>query len=563
MKYIQNLAIILTLCILAFACKKPMNEIRETDYPRAFSPIGLNEMQGGFGEVNIVWRAIDDAFVYELQVSEGDNLQFTNIVRTIETEQTNVNLTGLLGETRYSVRVRAKSFKSGQEDSKWYGITFVTNPEQLFYNVRGDDIRTTGLTVRWTPNSEVTILYVDSDDEDVDEIGEIDITPEEKAAGVKIITGLEHSTPYRIRIYNDELLRGTVFATTKWRPSGDDVIELALTDDLRTYMQNSANIGKTLLLPEGYVFTTENDIAIAGSMHIYGDPDGDPVVIYVNKGSGLFQFPTSSGAVIDFENITIENIVPDANTAHVFTVNGAFNVARVMFKNCRIANFGRGVNRLQGTTIIDEYIFDDCILEDIGNKEGNYATFDIEGNSAVKYILFRNSTINGHGGPFIRYHDTYRGPVPTDSIRLENVTFYNALTRPTQAGAQWFIRTENPTATPNPIPGGTRVIMSNVILGSTGPSTMDAYNGHTEYANSGGTLILDNVWRTNDWRQLTNVDGVVQNAFPEGLNPAGNAPALVQNFNGGAADVFVDPTAGNFRVKATGAISNAGDPRWR
>ena len=285
------------------ACSEPMDQITGIDYPSAFSPIGLKVELGTFDKATVRWDVIDDARSYVVQLSQNDKLEFNDVI-TYETELLEQLLTDLWGETSYSVRVKSKAFNEGQEDSKWYGMVFRTNAEQIFKTVAADDIKTSQIIVRWEPNAEVTHLIVSQG------IGEIILTQAEKAAGEKRLTGLIPDAEHTISIYNGEQRRGVVTAKTKWRPHGEGVIEVQEGDDLRAITENVANIGKIIYLPESFIYELPDDLGmlIAGTMSLYGDPDAEDkpkIKFFGDGGKRCFILPENAETIL-FTNIAIE-----------------------------------------------------------------------------------------------------------------------------------------------------------------------------------------------------------------------------------------------------------------
>ena len=313
-------------------------------------------------------------------------------------------------------------------------------------------------------------------------------------------------------------------------------VYLEIGDDLKAVMEELSSVGKTIILPAGYEFTITAPIGIPGSMTISGATEGQRPKISVAREGDAFSFPSEAGATITFENVEIVNTrdVQPANAGHVFNPNGNFEIAEIAFINCRIANFSRNMIRMRTGVVIDNFVIDNCILEDMGNNEGNYGFFHVEsGASNVKNISITNSTFIRQGGHLIFYHDVITES--NESIKIENCTFFDALTR-NNTSAQWFIKVNA---------SNSNITLSNLILGSTRDAVV-----HNEYlAGAGATFSATNVWTTNDWTTTNN--------FP--------ASAGIQNYNGTAADLFADPANGDLTIKdlTFAGAATAGDPRWR
>lgn len=531
----------LALIALFNACQEPMKEITGYDYPRAFSPVSLTVVRGTFDVATISWSVIDNSKSYVIELSEGDSLQFNNIVATYETDLMSQTLTGLLAETMYSIRIKAKAFNEDQDDSQWASIAFKTNPEQIFYAVANEDIKTGRITVRWTPNAEVTNITVNHG------IGDIPLTPEEIAAGVKTLTGLESNTTYTITIYNGEQKRGTLTVTTKWRPSGENVVELAIGDNLRTVIADPANIGKIIYLPEGYEYTWAGGTTAVGGFTLYGDPDGDRPVITCSTGTPLLLDGLTSGNdVIHFENI---NFVC-ANTSGYFinqgtvAANNACSIKSLSFENCRLADFGRSIVRTQALNErFDTIRINNCLIEYCSQESGqNYALIQSTvAFEAFPNIILTNTTVNNSYSNFLNVSGG-AGQASGKNITIENVTFYKTVGSNSATPDNRFL-----------IDGGNNsplnISINNCIFGSVrGVGNERGYR-----MNVNGVFTSTGNYVTKDW---VTVADATQNP------PYQDIPAT--KYNGDCVNLFVDPANGDFHIKDASFVGKgvAGDPRW-
>ena len=98
-------------------------------------------------------------------------------------------ITGLDGETQYSFRVQATD-GDATRDSKWSGVYAKTEAEQLFKNVKEEDIKAKEVTLRWTAGEEAATITLTP--------GNIvyNITAADIAAGAATVTGLTPETEY-------------------------------------------------------------------------------------------------------------------------------------------------------------------------------------------------------------------------------------------------------------------------------------------------------------------------------------------------------------------------------
>jgi len=342
-------------------------------------------------------------------------------------------------------------------------------------------------------------------------------------------------------------IRSTATVVNVLRYYGPNTKFLALDADLKAEIENAANHGATLVLPVGYVFTVPDGgtIQIGGPVTVIGNLDGPRAVVRKltdNPGS-FFNFTSTASGVIAFENVEFDRGSPlevGLPGTYMFNMNSEFGtVAKLSYKNVRMANFGRNFFRVQGSAngIIEELEIDDCEFYRMGiGNGGDYAFLHIDvANVTIHHINIRNSTFNINGCHFIFFgQDRSTSQRGCKSITIENCTFYEALT---SGSDRWFINTRNAGDNPE----NTHVTLRNLILGSTGRASSQGYRN-----DQGGTNTVENVFITQSW--------FANNAIPG-----------TTLYEGTAADLFVDPAAGNFRIKDASfpGATTAGDPRWR
>jgi hypothetical protein len=537
------------------ACSDPMDEITAIEYQRTFSPIELKVEPSSFDQATITWKSTDGARLYDVKLSQGDSLKFTNIVQTWEDiELTRLSLADLLGQSQYSIAVRAKAFNENQEDSHWTAIEFKTSAEQIFKAVKGVEIKATSLIVHFElPHGQITRLALSPAS---GEETSIPLTTTDIEAGYKEVTGLTPGTDYKISIYNEDQKRGEVSATTQWKPTASEtkVVIVNLGDDLATICKDDANIGKTIYLPDGYTFTTATNpgIAFAGDMTVYGDPDAavKPKLIYTNAGGGSKLFTWGYKCNINelkFVNVVFQGSGKTGNGAMVFgsagTSSGTDDVDvlnAVIFEKCDILDWGRTFYRVQGTynNPIGLVSLNNCYAENVGaygGVNGNYAFFTMNvGGGGIDKIAVTNSTFRKVYHSFVNAPQT-SGNNPCKNVTIENCTFNDFITGPGAGTSRIFIDGNNNTALSIDIKG--------TILGQSGPKSSGYRYG------TGSAIAVSGTYTTSDY-------------FNE--NAAQLLPNLTESGIASTA-LFKDPEAGDFTIISTNFAgrNTSGDPRWR
>ncbi|HRN49655.1 MAG TPA: fibronectin type III domain-containing protein, partial [Niabella sp.] len=148
--------------ILLLGCNKDLDEkITSVDFSRLFSPTNLTAVVVNKTSVRLTWVKVNKADSYVIEIFDNGDLNFSGTpVKTIEKvnpDEIPYTVTGLAGETNFSVRVKAKG--ASIEDSKWSGATFKTDAEQIFLPVDLNEITATQVILRW-PAGEVATQII-------------------------------------------------------------------------------------------------------------------------------------------------------------------------------------------------------------------------------------------------------------------------------------------------------------------------------------------------------------------------------------------------------------------
>ena len=193
---------IITLCMMVLAaaltsCGDVDDEITSLLLNRNLSPINLTAKNVGETTADIQWTASERATSYNLEIFADDSLTFAGSpLKTITgIETTAINVTGLLFDTQYSVRVQAVTAGDDSRTSKWNGAYFRTGAKQFLKNPKPAEIADRSVILKWEVEEgfDVTTIVV----------GPVThtITPEEKEAGQATIEGLTPETTYTAYLY--------------------------------------------------------------------------------------------------------------------------------------------------------------------------------------------------------------------------------------------------------------------------------------------------------------------------------------------------------------------------
>lgn len=293
-----------------------LNDLGNT---REFSPIGLTAYVRNQTFVELNWTTKENVDHYVVEFSE-DDANFTTIYKTVEVLASQLPIrVSLQGEVLYSIRVKAVT--PGLEDSKWAVTQANTLSEQIFLEVIPGDIQSKQATFRWTPNSEVTHIFLNP--------GSIShlITAEEKAAGVATVTGLSAETNYVATLYNTSKKRGVREFTT-----GIDIgtgILVKPTDDLLK-MINEAGSGAILVLEPGDYTTQTGLVQLTKSITLRGLRTYDKPKVKIN-----FEL---AGTVANFSLIDLDMTGGVLTDAIIATTSNA-EYKDILISNCNIHDF--------------------------------------------------------------------------------------------------------------------------------------------------------------------------------------------------------------------------------
>jgi len=192
------------------ACLKEPN--LDPTYPsQLFRPITFT---GNVDAVNVAftWAPIKDAS-YLLEISR-DSLLFERDLQSIPIDgQIRYEIEDLKSLSRYSARIKAVSKNPAVKDSEYQTISFTTGLENIFFQIDSSDISQSSIDLSWMPGKSVTHIEISTSDNSAPQR----IVPDNDQilAGSLLVENLEPGQLYTFRIYNGDILRGSIAAQTK------------------------------------------------------------------------------------------------------------------------------------------------------------------------------------------------------------------------------------------------------------------------------------------------------------------------------------------------------------
>jgi len=517
----NNISIIVffLITLIGFsACKdNELEEITKLQVDRAFSPTDLTASIVNKTGIKLSWKAVNNAKIYTIEVFENVDFSGTPVksVSNITFAQLPYTVTGLAGDTQYSVRVKAVG--EGVTDSKWITATLKTDAEQIFQAVNAAKLTSNTVVLNWPAGETATTITLAP--------GNIThtVTAAEITAGEAAITGLTGETLYTAKLFNGTKIRGTTTFTTLLDLGG--AIAVMPTDNLATLMAN-AKAGDVFALFPG-TYTINADVTVSASISLKGaKPTDKPIIkgmvvrLKANAGLGLKDLEIDGTGALN------------GNQAIIYDEASDNAYGNLSIENCTIKNYVKGLMYVNLKTLIESVSIKGNVISNIECNGGDFIDFR---SGLTKALNFSNNTVYVS----VLARDFFRMD-PTGSTNFPAITSVITVS----------------TNTLNGICNGAANRLFYVRL-----AKHEIYFSKNIVANSGGIL-------TNQASTIivaANFTG--NNYFNAPTYLSGSATSGAKYDTGSSTTLnpgFTAPATGNFTISQTDLRSNGiGDPRWR
>jgi hypothetical protein len=519
MKKIYLKSIVFGLATVALAsCSDVADEITSIVYNRNFSPTSVEAKVRNRTNIELSWNLGDGVTNYNVEVYANDSLTFAGSPVqsfSVTPDQVPVLITGLDGETQYSFRVQATD-GDATRDSKWSGVYAKTEAEQLFKNVKEEDIKAKEVTLRWTAGEEAATVTLTP--------GNIvyNITAADIAAGAATVTGLTPETEYTaVMARANGKTRGKISFTTG--------VYLEETDIL---VKAGSNIAQAITdAPEGYRLIVEpgtygiatdeaafgGSVTVSKNLTIKGLRQNDHPVI-----QGRFKVEAS----LTIDQVTLDGKGTDGGQAFDFTA--ANTIDHFTVNNSEVTNYTKGFYYVNKAAKINSLVINNCLISNIECDGGDM--FDCRAGAILKLNITNNTIWNScKGRDLVRYDDkssNFEGVAPV--ITLDHNTIVGACN---DAGKRiLYVRFK----------GNSINFTNNIVASSAG--------NFSNQKNTAEPTFSNNIY--------FEADGFVTSGA--------NANALFVDSEGTILDPqFADAANGNFTIGNDNVKDKkAGDPRW-
>ncbi len=412
MKKIYLKSIVFGLATVALAsCSDVADEITSIVYNRNFSPTSVEAKVRNRTNIELSWNLGDGVTNYNVEVYANDSLTFAGSPVqsfSVTPDQVPVLITGLDGETQYSFRVQATD-GDATRDSKWAGAYAKTEAEQLFKNVKEEDIKAKEVTLRWTAGEEAATITLTP--------GNIvyNITAADIAAGAATVTGLTPETEYTaVMARANGKTRGKIsFKTGVFLEETDILVKAG--SDIAAAIKDAPEGYRLVVEPGEYGIATDaaafgGSVTISKQLTIKGLRQNDHPVI---KG----RFKVEAPFAVD--QVTLDGTGTDGGQCFDFTKDG--NIESFSISNSEISNFVKGMLYINKKVAINTITIDRCLITNIECDGGDFIDSRAGGWNT---LTMTNSTVfNSVVGRAVVRFDNNSNVSVSAITKIENCTF--------------------------------------------------------------------------------------------------------------------------------------------
>ena len=397
----------------------------------------VTTMVTDMNHVQLSWKAVPDATEYIVdiyRVTDGAN----ELYQSVTTSETSITL-DLEWDESYQVKIKCRN--NGVESAYWETDPITLIYPSIFGSTRSID---TQALVSWTPSDEfaisaLTAIPIDDAGNDAGETLTFEVTPDEYAAGEKILTGLEPNTTYKISAYSGEVnldnYRGRVMVSTSEAEDleaeyGSNLIDLRNEPYDEEYFNTKVDWaglpeGATFVLPEGrsYVVNRGTAVELTKSVHFVTPQTlGEYATLRFDNA-----FRVAEGMSVDrvsFKRMNLQALKTLADITDtgmsgkqvICPEASAYSISDIQFTDCNIENFRAVVRTKADGGNFGTISFKNCTLNAIGNQ--GIVSTDGKQGSVTSMSMDECTITNSCGIADLRNENSSTG-----GVTLTNCTF--------------------------------------------------------------------------------------------------------------------------------------------
>lgn len=502
----------------------------DESYNRLFSPVSFETTNETSTTVDFTWKNIPAASYYLIELSLTED--FAEVYKTYgENQEITTNAytaTGLTPNTDYWARIKCMSTQGIPESKYPQVITFTTKKlvnVEFSTTVDATWIRLSWIVPEGSVNNVTKIVLKDAAGAIVKSVEDA----AELADNTLLFENLTALTTYHWEAYDGATLFDEDDVTTL--PDvlpGTDIIEIdnTTTENINTLIAATTQGNILIKIAAG---TTLNVVTEDGSDTGFIIPVGKSVTIKgIVTEANRTNLPIIKMKEFNFTqmpSLTLENVhIIGSGTQASYVIKGEADqtqLDKIEIDNCIIENM-RGIFSLRSTSpLAPEVTVNNTTIRDLKD----YGVFQSEASAGGGYksIVVTNSTFDG-----IQYLlRAKNAPTAYNVISFSDCTFNK-----TVLDGKYLVDLANATQSL------TTFEFVNCIFGS-------AYSGTPKVTKAPTKPTFTNCYKTTDFAP-SSMDGVI-------------------DYEKSAADLFTDPSSGNFLIKDASFIGkdSAGDPIWR
>ncbi|MBQ8674070.1 MAG: fibronectin type III domain-containing protein [Bacteroides sp.] len=508
----------LALAALTTACEDQDTEITSVDYDRLFAPIGVEARVINKTDVRLTWTPASGVTGYNIELFANDSLTFVGSpvsTYSVDVDENPYVITALEGETKYSARLQAIC-EDASMTSKWSGVYFKTDAEQLFKALGENDLTATSVILSWTAGRNATEIILQP--------GNIKhtVTSAEVAAGQATIEGLTPETQYTATLKNGEKTCGEITFETLIDLGGATAVYPE--DDFAQVIADAEDGAVLALFPGTYQSIaddgTQNKIVLNKSIEFKAVRPNDRPII-----NACFQIKEGANSV-SLKQVILDGTGSDGAQTFDYKSGTAFKA--LILEDCEVKNYTKGLYYLNIAAAVDEITINNCLIHDIVCDGGDLMD---SRKGAIKVLTISNSTFYNtcKGRDFVRYDDAASSfaDISAPQIIIDHCTI-DGVTSESNSRRLFYVR----------YAGNVITFTNNIVSNTIG-----------NFSNQSKTNVP--TFKGNNYFNAA------------GLNTAGGSGLFIDETGTTYDPGYKDAANGDFSLSHEELIYNkVGDPRW-
>ena len=540
------------------------------DEPRLFKPTNLS-LSTEYNGFTASWKKTAGADGYKIEISVSSD--FETIDAFIETDNNTLKakFSDLLENQHYYVRLCGTRTDETLNSKYILGEITTNAAYSIFYPVNQDSISFSSVFLTWRDRVIADRIHVLKTSAGDTEAFDVPVNSDVLKNKQIKISGLTAGADYKVQLYNGKENFGYTVFSLPAIPENMITITPEEKGNLQNILNNAPE-GATILFSGTGIFDySTTDIIISKSVNLIGEPGTPKPLLYVKSFliGGISQASSINVDNVSFTRLELSGyrlsggvefveIEPNATTVSCdFRQTHEVNIGKIAVEDCIIRNYANSFIELNdklkdaGTKArIGEINVNKALVYDMGRNKTNYPSFisitnkDDKNGHCRRYII-RNSTFHHllRGIIEARVFGTIDGYINPE-ITIESCTFDKMGMKHVPTGEWWGANTE---------------AAKNVFDCKVSDVTADIRVNITNCV--WGELAVDKL-------STSFVQGVTNNVVSSYMltstkNVINSGTTFFEGISVSVDELFPNRATNDYTIGVSGAVKNAGDPRWR